>query len=163
MQGKAGRQLSFTLSPHWLQDCDIIHPAIILFLKNFFVEFCNVFWTIRLNTPKMVFCVFGHSKYGQVGCPWKDLAKCSSDLLSKGPPNQKLWPNLIFGLFPHCIYNVKLKSAGVFLYGSINLKLSVVPFTIFTIWQLSSKGHCKIQQTSFFWDTLLYTLLYYFL
>ena len=28
--------------------------------------------------------IFGRSKYGQVGCPWKDLAKCSSDALFLG-------------------------------------------------------------------------------
>ena len=26
-------------------------------------------------------CIFGRAQYGQVGCPWKDLAKCSSDAL----------------------------------------------------------------------------------
>ena len=33
--------------------------------------------------------IFGRSKYGQVACPWKDLAKCSSDGLvlgQKDPP-----------------------------------------------------------------------------
>ena len=25
-----------------------------------------------------LWCIFGRAKYGQVGCPWKDLAKCSS-------------------------------------------------------------------------------------
>ena len=29
-------------------------------------------------------CIFGRSKYGQVGCLWKDLAKCSSDALFLG-------------------------------------------------------------------------------
>ena len=29
-------------------------------------------------------CTFGRAKYGQVGCPWKDLAKCSSDALVLG-------------------------------------------------------------------------------
>ena len=46
--------------------------------------------------------IFGRSKCSQVGCPWKDLAKCSSDALvlcrSIGPSSQKLGPNLIFGL-----------------------------------------------------------------
>ena len=28
--------------------------------------------------------VFGRAKYGQVGCPWNDLAKCSSDALVFG-------------------------------------------------------------------------------
>ena len=32
-------------------------------------------------------------------------------LRSIGPSNQKLWPNQIFGRFPHCNYNVKLKMA----------------------------------------------------
>ena len=27
--------------------------------------------------------VFERAKYGQVGCPWKDIAKCSSDALVK--------------------------------------------------------------------------------
>ena len=30
-------------------------------------------------------------------------------LRSIGPSSQKLWPNQIFGRFPHCNYNVKLK------------------------------------------------------
>ena len=38
------------------------------------------------------------------------------DLVSIGPPSQKLWPNLIFGWFPHCNYNVKIKSACGFLF-----------------------------------------------
>ena len=29
-------------------------------------------------------CIFGCAKYGQVGCPLKDLAKCSSDALVLG-------------------------------------------------------------------------------
>ena len=33
-------------------------------------------------------------------------------LRSIGPSSQKLWPNQIFGRFPHCNYNVKLKIAG---------------------------------------------------
>ena len=33
-------------------------------------------------------------------------------LRSIGPSSQKLQPNLIFGLFPHCNYNVKLQSGG---------------------------------------------------
>ena len=32
-------------------------------------------------------------------------------LRSIGPSSQKLWPNQIFGRFPHCNYNVKLKIA----------------------------------------------------
>ena len=32
-------------------------------------------------------------------------------LRSIGPSSQKLWPNQIFGRFPHCYYNVKLKMA----------------------------------------------------
>ena len=32
-------------------------------------------------------------------------------LRSIGPSSQKLWPNQIFGRFPHCNYNVKLKMA----------------------------------------------------
>ena len=38
------------------------------------------------------------------------------DLVSIGPPSLKLWPNLVFGWFPHCNYNVKLESAGGFLF-----------------------------------------------
>ena len=33
-------------------------------------------------------------------------------LRSIGPSSQKLWPNQIFGRFPHCNYNVKLKKDG---------------------------------------------------
>ena len=40
--------------------------------------------------------VFSYVKYGQVGCPWKDLAKCVG-FKSIGPPSQKFWLNLIFG------------------------------------------------------------------
>ena len=29
-------------------------------------------------------CIFGRAQYGQVGCPWKDLAKCSSYALVLG-------------------------------------------------------------------------------
>ena len=29
-------------------------------------------------------CIFGRVQYGQVGCPWKDLEKCSSDKLVLG-------------------------------------------------------------------------------
>ena len=33
--------------------------------------------------PNMHFWhIFGRAKYGQVGCPWKDVTKCSSDALS---------------------------------------------------------------------------------
>ena len=48
-----------------------------------------------------IFCLFEHTKYGHVGCPWKDLVKCSSDPLVSG---QKLWPNFIsriIKLVPH--------------------------------------------------------------
>ena len=31
-----------------------------------------------------IFGIFGRAKYGQVGCPLKDLAKCSSDALALG-------------------------------------------------------------------------------
>ena len=57
-------------------------------------------------------CIFGRTKYG--GCPWKDLAKCSSrvGLRSIGPSSQKLWPNWILGRFPHCNYNLKLQVGG---------------------------------------------------
>ena len=33
-------------------------------------------------------------------------------LRSIGPSSQKLWPNPIFGWFPHCNYNVKLQMGG---------------------------------------------------
>ena len=36
------------------------------------------------------------------------------DLVSIGPSSQNLWPNLIFGWFPHCNDNVKQKNAGGF-------------------------------------------------
>ena len=28
-------------------------------------------------------CVIERAKYGQMGCPWKDLAKCSSDAVCR--------------------------------------------------------------------------------
>ena len=37
-------------------------------------------------------CIFGRAKYGQEGCPWKDLAKYRSDALVLGeydPPVKK--------------------------------------------------------------------------
>ena len=52
------------------------------------------------------------------------------DLVSIGPPSQKLWPNLIFGWFPHCNYNVKLNSAGGFLF--IGLKMWSFLWCIYT-------------------------------
>ena len=33
-------------------------------------------------------------------------------LRSIGPSRQKLWPNQMFGQFPHCNYNVKLQMGG---------------------------------------------------
>ena len=58
--------------------------------------------------------LFGHAKWGVfkwgLQPPRKDLAKCSSEALNL---SQELW-NFISGRFPHCNYNVKLKSAGGF-------------------------------------------------
>ena len=67
-------------------------------------------YLVRQNThTKYCMAVFGHvfqcTKYGQVGYPWKDL-------VSIGPTSQKLWPNLSFGRFSHCKYNVKLELGG---------------------------------------------------
>ena len=44
--------------------------------------------------------VFGHDKYGQVGYPWKDLAKCKSEALTlcQLDPPVKIWP-----IFPYII------------------------------------------------------------
>ena len=36
-----------------------------------------------------IYGIFGHAKYSQLGCVWKDLAKCSSDALILG------WTNLL--------------------------------------------------------------------
>ena len=62
-------------------------------------------WRAQICAKKCIFGIFERAKYGQVGCPWEDLAKCSSytfGLRSIGPSSQKLWPNQIFGWSPHC-------------------------------------------------------------
>ena len=49
------------------------------------------------------------------GIPEKNLANCCSyalTLCQRDPPVNKLGPNLIFGRFPHYIYNVKLEIGG---------------------------------------------------
>ena len=42
----------------------------------------------RAQIPYFAYlAVFERDRYGQVGCPWKDLAKCSSDAVFLGLPN----------------------------------------------------------------------------
>ena len=41
------------------------------------------------------------------------------NLVSIGPPSQKLWPNPIFGWFPHFNYDVKLEMGGRMLFKSL--------------------------------------------
>ena len=36
-------------------------------------------WHTQISAQIRPNTVFGAAKYGQVGCPWKDFAKCSSD------------------------------------------------------------------------------------
>ena len=84
-------------------------------------------------------CVIERAKYGHVGCPWKDLARCSSDALTivwMGLPSQKLWPNLIFGRFPHCNYNVKVLAYFCLLV----YKFKTCLVYLYTIWHLWSKN-----------------------
>ena len=86
---------------------------------------------INLSSKAQVKGRYAHTpKYGQIwifgaylGAPYiwwsgvslkrscKMLFRCVG-LGSIGPSSQKLWPNQIFGWFPHCNYNVKLKSGG---------------------------------------------------
>ena len=103
-------------------------------------------------------CVIEHAKYGHVGCPWKDLARCSSDALTivwMGLPSQKLWPNLIFGRFAHCNYNVKV--LAFFVSWSKNLKLVWCICTPFGI-----SGQKIREKKSFFWNSLLHICIFLF-
>ena len=49
---------------------------------DFFAWFCS--YLAYLAIFGIFGCIFGRAQYGQVGCPWKDLAKCSSDALVLG-------------------------------------------------------------------------------
>ena len=75
---------------------------------------------IRPNTPNTVFGVGIYYLGSQIwpsGVSLKRSCKMQLrriDLVSIGPPSQKLWPNLIFGWFLHCNYNEKVKRAGGF-------------------------------------------------
>ena len=73
----------------------------------------------QMRTPNTVFGVFG--------CIWARIWACqiwSSGVSLKRSckmqfsrvdlNSQKLWPNIIFGWFPQCNYNVKLKKVGGF-------------------------------------------------
>ena len=71
--------------------------------------------------------VFGRAKYGQVGCPWKNLAKCSSDTLVLGqqdPPVKSKSQISFLALSPQ----IKCKTSDrwqCIIYGSINLKKKI--------------------------------------
>ena len=65
-------------------------------------------------------CIFGHIWHILVHiwarAIWSLKRSCKMQfrrvgLRSIGPSSQKLWPNQIFGRFPHCNYNVKLRIA----------------------------------------------------
>ena len=62
------------------------------------------------------FVITSDAKDGQMGYPWKDLVKCSSDVLTLGPSSQKLWSFLIFG---HWNFNVKLQT-DLWVYNAEN-------------------------------------------
>ena len=70
--------------------------------------------------PYLVYLtIFGHvierAKYGQVGCPLKDFAKCSSDALtlcSWDPPVKSYDQIPFLAWSPHCNCNVKLRMGG---------------------------------------------------
>ena len=74
-------------------------------------------------------------------------------LRSIGPSGQKLWPNQIFGWFPHC-YNVKLQMGGPETFMGLqiwNLAWSLVlPNTHAEHWGWNEK--------EVFWNSLLFNL-----
>ena len=74
----------------------------------------------QICTQICIFGIFGHiwhiwaRKIWSSGVSLKRSCKLQFrriGLRSIGPSSQKLWPNQIFGRFPHCNYNVKLKMA----------------------------------------------------
>ena len=70
--------------PHWTAFCKIFSeiPHLTIFgalkyaPKYAYLAYLAIFGIFG--------CIFGRAQYGQVGCPWKDLAKCSSDALVLG-------------------------------------------------------------------------------
>ena len=88
-------------------------------------DICD-FWCAQLraqilpNAPNTVFGAhIWERKIWSSGVSLKRSCKMQFrriDLVSMRPPSQELWPNLIFGRFPHSNYNLKLKSAGRFLF-----------------------------------------------
>ena len=63
--------------------------------------------------------IFGIIERAKYGVSLKRSCKMQFrriDLVSIGLLSQKLWPTFIFGWFPHCSNNVKLNSAGGFLF-----------------------------------------------
>ena len=67
-------------------------------------------------------------------------------------PQSKVMTNLIFGWFPHCNYNIKLKSAGGFCLLIYKFKTFCGVF-IHHLAALVQKN-CKIKK-KVFWDTLM--------
>ena len=96
----------------------------------------------------------GCVKYGRLGYPWKDLAKCSSVALifrSIGPPSQKLWPNLIFAQFPHRNYNamggwgLQFEGKDTYLGKNANSDISFY-------WPRIHFGHLEFPKKVFSWN-----------
>ena len=92
--------------------CDQLAPRFGTVNSHCKVTFRPLRPNTRLKTVK-------YAKYGIWWCiPEKMLqnAVMTPWPCVKSTPSQKLWPNLIFGRLPLCNHNVKLKSAGVFLF-----------------------------------------------
>ena len=59
------------------------------------------------------------AQYGQVGCPWKDLAKCSSEALTicQDPPVKSYDQMSFFALAPHS--TIQCKTSDGWPWGGI--------------------------------------------
>ena len=86
------------------------------FLLTYDLVHISLWPTEALNSKAQLCLWISQLNLCNVHCGWiirqTDKAFCRSKAREV---DQKLWPNIIFGRFPHCkYYNVKLKSAGGF-------------------------------------------------
>ena len=102
-----------------------------------------------------------YAKYGQVGRPWKDLAKCSSDALVFGEydPPVKSYDQISFLVWSHhWNYYVKHRMPDGWprqVYGSINLKTMCLLYIWIRTTQHWSKKISKLKKVFWAIDTPL--------
>ena len=83
---------------------------------NNFIEYSGLYWMNIFLNEYFGFCFELNFELNHFSARFNEKMNFQNvsnraSLRSIGPSSQKLWPKLIFGRFPHCNYNVKLKMA----------------------------------------------------